>query len=65
MIVTEEANLQQDSLPSCRTPVSEVEAYPEASTVTRPRMWQMSVSTRANTYALLSPEARAASIPKF
>lgn len=38
MIVTEEANLQQDSLPSCRTPVSEVEAYPEASTVTRPRM---------------------------
>lgn len=34
----DEANVQQDLLPSCRTPVSEVGAYPEASTVTGPHV---------------------------
>lgn len=38
MVDTEEANLQQDLFPSCGTPVSEVEAHPGASTVTRPHV---------------------------
>lgn len=37
-MLMEEAHLHQDLLPSCRTPVSEVEAYPEAATVTRPHV---------------------------